>query len=168
VQDREIWLLKQSSPGAPVATGIVGAMVDFSPSGDFMAYTTGAGGFLRGQVMVTPYPGHSTHVPVGDGCCPLWDRRGGLMYYMRGVQGKQFTIEVVAVPIATEPTFRATGPGKVLFEGPFRSDGPFRNYDVTHDGSRFLVIRQVPPSEAISHIKVDQDWFEILNRATDD
>jgi hypothetical protein len=30
------------------------------------------------------------------------------------------------------------------------------------------MIRQVPPSEAISHIVVDQDWFEILNRATDD
>jgi hypothetical protein len=132
-----------------------------------MAYSSTAGAAFGGQVMVTPYPGLSTHVPVADGCCPIWDRRGGLLYFMRSVPGRQFTIQVLAMPIATEPAFRPLGPAKVLFEGPFRSDGPFRNYDVTGDGSRFLMVRQVPPSEAITHIVIDQDWFDILNRATD-
>jgi Tol biopolymer transport system component len=168
IQDRAIWFLKQSSPGTPLATHITGAAVDFSPSGDFMAYTTTAGSAVRGQVMVTPYPSHSTHISLGDGCCPVWDRRGGFLYYMRSVAGRQFTIQVIAVPIATKPAFTATAPGKVLFEGPFRNDGPFRNYDVTPDGSKFFVVRQVPPSQAITHIVVDQQWFEILNRATDD
>jgi hypothetical protein len=143
------------------------ANVDFSPSGDFMAYSSTAGVAVAGQVMVTPYPGLGTHVAVADGCCPIWDRRGGLLYFMRSVPGRKFTIQVLAMPIATEPAFRAAGPGKVLFEGSFRSDGPFRNYDVTRDGTKFLVVREVPPSDAITHIVIDQDWFEILNRATD-
>jgi hypothetical protein len=36
------------------------------------------------------------------------------------------------------------------------------------DSSKFLVVRQAPPSAAITHIVVDQDWFEILNRVTGD
>jgi hypothetical protein len=167
-QDRTIWFLKQGSPTEPVSTGIVGSAVDFSPSGDFMAYNTLAGPVPRPQVMVTEYPTHRNHHPIGDGCCPIWDGRGGLLYYMRSVPGTRFTVQVVAVPVATEPAFRVTGAEKVLFDGPFRNDGPFRSYDVWHDASKFLMVRQVPPSEVIVHIHIDQDWFETLNRATSD
>ena len=53
----------------------------------------------------------------------------------------------MAVPVATTPAFSAGTP-QLLFEGPFRMDGPFRAYDVTPDGQRFLMVREVPRPQA--------------------
>ena len=64
--------------------------------------------------------------------------------------GGPLKIRVMAVPITTTPTFSAGTP-RVLFEGPFRIDGPFRGYDVTPDGQRFLMVREVPQQPAVYH-----------------
>jgi hypothetical protein len=70
----------------------------------------------------------------------------------------------MAVPITTTPTFSAGTP-RVLFEGPFRIDGPFRGYDVTPDGQRFLMVREVPQQPGrVSQIVLVQNWLEELKR----
>ena len=70
----------------------------------------------------------------------------------------------MAVPITTTPTFSA-GPPRVLFEGPFRIDGPFRGYDVTPDGQRFLMVREVPQQPTrVSQMVLVQNWLEELKR----
>jgi hypothetical protein len=52
-----------------------------------------------------------------------------------------------------------------LFEGPFRVDGPFRGYDVTPDGQRFLMVREVPqPTARVAQMVLVQNWFEELKR----
>jgi len=50
-----------------------------------------------------------------------------------------------------------------LFEGPFRVDGPFRPYDATPDGQRFLFVRaaEQPPAR-VSQMVLVQNWFEEL------
>ena len=70
----------------------------------------------------------------------------------------------MAVPITTTPTFSAGTP-RVLFEGPFRIDGPFRGYDVTPDGQRFLMVREVPQQPGpVSQMVLVQNWIEELKR----
>ena len=70
----------------------------------------------------------------------------------------------MAVPITTTPTFSAGTP-RVLFEGPFRIDGPFRGYDVTPDGQRFLMVREVPQQPTrVSQMVLVQNWLEELKR----
>ena len=70
----------------------------------------------------------------------------------------------MAVPITTTPTF-SVGTPRVLFEGPFRIDGPHRGYDVTPDGQRFLMVREVPQQPAsVSQIVLVQNWLEELKR----
>jgi hypothetical protein len=53
----------------------------------------------------------------------------------------------------------------VLFEGPFRTDGPFRGYDVTPDGQRFLMVREIEqPSMRVSSMVLVQNWQEEVKR----
>jgi hypothetical protein len=71
---------------------------------------------------------------------------------------------MMAVPIATTPTF-SVGAARVLFEGPFRTDGPFRGYDVTPDGQRFLMVREIEqPSMRVSSMVLVQNWQEEVKR----
>jgi hypothetical protein len=73
-------------------------------------------------------------------------------------------VRVMAVSITTTPVFSADAP-RPLFEGPFRADGPFRGYDVTPDGQRFLMVREVPqPPARVTHIVLVQNWTEELKR----
>jgi hypothetical protein len=68
------------------------------------------------------------------------------------------------VPITTTPTFSAGTP-RVLFEGPFRIEGPLRGYDVTPDGQRFLMVREVPQQRVrVSQMVLVQNWLEELKR----
>jgi hypothetical protein len=70
----------------------------------------------------------------------------------------------MAVPITTTPTFSAGTP-RVLFEGPFRIDGPSRGYDVTPDGQRFLMVREVAQQPGrVSQMVLVQNWLEELKR----
>jgi len=53
-----------------------------------------------------------------------------------------------------------------VVRGPFRSDGgSFRNYDVTPDGQRFLMVQEVerPPARVSQMVPV-QNWVEELKR----
>jgi len=48
---------------------------------------------------------------------------------------------------------------------PFRIDGPFRIYDVTPDGQRFLMVREIAqPAARLSQIVLVQNWTEELRR----
>ena len=70
----------------------------------------------------------------------------------------------MAVPITTTPTF-SVGTPRVLFEGPFRIDGPLRGYDVTPDGQRFLMVREAPQQPGrVSQIVLVQNWLGELRR----
>ncbi len=70
---------------------------------------------------------------------------------------------MMAVPIATQPTF---SPGKpaMLFEGDYLS-GPFPatgvTYDVSRDGQRFLMVKE---EASATQINVVVNWFEELKR----
>jgi hypothetical protein len=90
---------------------------------------------------------------------PLWAPGGRKLYY-RDPTGKR----VLVVSIATDRSLQVGKP-RVLFEGDFHFDYPYgRNYDITPDGRRFLMLQNVelppPPSQFI----VVLNWFEELER----
>jgi len=65
------------------------------------------------------------------------------------------------VAIKTEPTFTA-GRSAVLFTGDYQSIGYNRQYDVTPDGQRFLMLKQ--EQTRVGQINVVLNWFEELKR----
>ena len=70
---------------------------------------------------------------------------------------------MMAVPIATEPTFTA-GPAKVLFKGRYFDAGG-HYYDVARDGQRFLMLKDRESTGAsVLPIILIENWQEELKR----
>jgi hypothetical protein len=74
-------------------------------------------------------------VSVAGGTEPAWSRDGRELFYRSG-QG-----EMVAVRVETEGAF-STGATDALFpDSDYRSQSTRRQYDVSQDGERFILIR---------------------------
>ncbi len=88
----------------------------------------------------------------------MWSPKGNDLFYRNGDK-------MMAVAIETEPEL-SVGTTRLLFEGRFLGTGPVhlrRNYDVSADGQRFLMIKReqdLVPTEII----VILNWFEELKR----
>jgi serine/threonine-protein kinase len=160
----DIWLVSLDTQSEPqfVTPGI---QADFSADGRWLA--TSQGGPVETQVYVRPYPGlgRRDRVSSGRGSGPVWRRDGRELYYVENASADgPLRIRMMAVPITTTPAFSAGNP-RVLFEGPFRTDGPFRGYDVTPDGQRFLMVQEVPqPPVRVSQMVLVQNWSEELKQ----
>ena len=163
-----LWLLPRQGKSEPrllFNDSIDALEAEFSPDGRFLAYTSG--GFVRSQVYVRAYPGLDRREPVaGEGSrAPVWRKDGRELFYLEASpQNGRLIARVMAVPVTTTPTF-SVGAAHMLFEGPFRVDGPFRAYDVTPDGQRFLMVRAVEqPPARITQMVLVQNWLEELKR----
>jgi hypothetical protein len=90
---------------------------------------------------------------------PLWARNMNELLYLDG------TGNLTTVPIQTKPAFKAGTPTRLL-ERRYFSASQGRSYDVSPDGQRFLMIKQMQaPDEAVNtslSIVVVQNWFEEL------
>jgi len=89
---------------------------------------------------------------------PLWNPNGRELFYRLGNR-------LMAVPVATDPAFSAGRP-VMLFAGeylasPFPATGV--TYDVTRDGQRFLMVKDIEQASA-TQINVVVNWFEELKR----
>ncbi|MHC4632354.1 MAG: TolB-like translocation protein, partial [Planctomycetota bacterium] len=110
----------------------------------------------QSEVYVTPYPGPGgKKVSTGGGYHPVWSRDSKELFYRSGDK-------MMAVTYETEPEFRVTG-SEVLFEGRYLS-GWYRNYDVSLDGQRFLMIKESEEQPAATQLIVVLNWFEELKR----
>jgi serine/threonine-protein kinase len=127
----------------------------FSPDGDWIAYVSDAEG--RPEVYVTPYPGpgKKEKISTDGGYQPVWSRDGKELFYRRGD-------EMIAATIETEPEFRVTD-SEVLFEGRYLT-GWYRNYDVSRDGQRFLMVKESEDQPAATQLIVVLNWFDELKR----
>jgi hypothetical protein len=72
---------------------------------------------------------------------------------------------MISVKVSTNPTF-SVGSSSVLFSNAsFLSDGVYRQYDISPDDQRFLMIRSLPASGADKLIVVE-NWLAELNGKT--
>ncbi len=131
---------------------------EVSPDGSWLAYASNESG--REEIYVRPFPdvdsGGRWQVSTGGGTQPLWARSGEEIFYRSGEA-------LMAVAVQTEPSFVAGNP-EVVFEGQYAMTQGGRTYDVSADGERFLMMRQVESSSGTAQIIVVQNWFEELNR----
>ena len=130
-----------------------------SRAGNWIAYASTETG--QREVYVQRFPGLGDKLPISTdgGQQPVWSPDGSELFY-RGPRG------MMAVPVDTEPMFRAGDP-EVLFEQQyyyFRGD---RTYDVAPDG-RFLMIKAGATTDdgsaPTAQITVVLNWFEELKR----
>ena len=127
---------RQTAPVPLVATGFTELAPAISPNGRWMAYSSNETG--RSEIFVVPFPNAGEAkwpVSVGGGTEPSWSRDSDELFYRNGLG------DMVAVGVTLEPTFSA-GPTSVLFSAtPYLDNAVHRQYDVSPDAQRFVMIR---------------------------
>jgi hypothetical protein len=87
----------------------------------------------------------------------VWARNPSELFYRNS--GKMMVVDV-----ATQSGFHAAKP-RMLFEGHYVADKVRqRNYDVTPDGQRFVMVKPSEQELAATQINVVLNWFEELKR----
>jgi serine/threonine-protein kinase len=133
-----------------------------SPNGRWIAYMSGELGQL--EVFVRPYPktdGGKWKVSTSGGKHPLWSRNGRELYY------RDFEGAILAVPVPPGPRFLRGTPAIILpANSSYVGKGAAvsgRHYDLSHDGTRFLMVKSVESTGDRSMVVV-QNWTEELKR----
>ena len=134
-----------------------------SPDGRWIAYQTDESGGL--EVLVRPFPQIEDgrwEVTTDGGHTPMWSPDGRELFFFS--QGAMW-----AVPIDTEPTFRALTPER-LFQGAYVAGpgGVLVPFDIAPNGERFLMRKRgtATPTDnaAAPDLVVVQNWLEELKR----
>jgi hypothetical protein len=117
-------------------------------------------------VYVKPYPGPGARVQISSdgGRAPVWARNGQELFY-HTIPDAGGSSVMMAVDIVMGPEIRAAAP-RSLFRGDYAHPSPVRNYDVTADGQRFLMVRddRAPLVDEAREIQVVLNWHEELKR----
>jgi serine/threonine-protein kinase len=126
----------------------------FSPDGRAVAYTSDETGEYH--VNVSPFPPTGLRRQVsreGGAEEPLWSPTGDRLYYRNGQR-------LMSVSIGWTPELQV-GPPQVVFERDW-VNVPGRSYDISPDGTRFLVI--LPESGSASQLNVILGWRDEVRR----
>ena len=155
---QDIWLVSTEDRTARVflQTPASEHGATFSPDGRFVAYISDELG--DDEVFVRPVSGDAgqRQVSYGGGTEPLWAPSGELFYRNRR--------EMVVVEVTTDPDLMVGTP-EILFQGPYVLSSVLgRNYDVTRDGQRILMIQPPDPSDSTARLNAVVNWFQELNR----
>jgi Tol biopolymer transport system component len=157
---RDLWLLPMAGNRGPepfVQTPANEEGPDFSPDGRWLAYSSDGSGTFQVYVQAFPGPGPKWQVSTDGGTEPCWARKGGELFYWNGDR-------MMSVSVKTAPEFAAGRPSLL-----FRSSHPKlrsgrRNYDVTPDGQRFLMITGHDQQLSATQVNVVLKWFDDLRK----
>jgi Tol biopolymer transport system component len=157
---RDIWMLNLKEGRKPqpfLQTPFSETSPAFSTDGRWIAYDSDESGRLEIYVRPFPGPGSTTQVSTDGGSTPVWSADGHELFYRDGDK-------MMAVSITLQPTFHPSQP-QVLFERPYSTPSFYpRNYDVTPDGRRFLMIKENEQVSAATVINVVTNWLEELKQ----
>jgi len=156
---QDIWVLPMDARRKPrplLTTQFVEGGPMVSPDGQWLAFVSNESG--DNEVYVRQFSGSrkKTRISNDGGQELAWAPDGHELFYRSGDR-------MMAVDIVTRPTLK---PGKphVLFERVFAKGGPWRNYDVSLDGRRFLMLKPTKEDVPITQLNVVLNWLEELKQ----
>ena len=117
---------------------------EFSPDGRWLAYVSSQSGLAEVYVQPYPGPGERHLISTDGGLQPTWSRDGRELFYVRPHAAGVPTLFSVA--IAQGAAFRAGTPTP-LFANADLATAWGRSYDVSLDGSKFLMTLSATPVE---------------------
>jgi len=123
-----------------------------SPDGQWLAFVSNESGDNEVYVRRFSGSGRKIRISTRSGQEVAWRPDGHELFYRTGDR-------MMAVDIVTQPTLRAGKP-HLLFERTFAKGGPWRNYDVSRDGRRFLMLKPATEDVALTQMNVVLNWFE--------
>jgi serine/threonine protein kinase/Tol biopolymer transport system component len=131
----------------------------FSPDGRSLAYVSNETG--RQEVYLRSFPDSSYRIRISTdgGTEPVWSRRGREIFYRQGMH-------YFSVAIPQDPSKRPGSPA-LMFDGDYvvPSQIPGNpSYDVTPDGTGFIMIAPAGVSSRLIRIDVMLGWTDALHR----
>ena len=126
-----------------------------SPDGRWLAYVSNYSG--PDEVYVTSFPKAGARVKISNsgGHSPSWSPDGKTLYYVEGMKMIAAALETDAAVRVVERT--------VLFDDEYVQYRWSRQYDITPDGKRFIMIKNPPPG----NVEVITNWFAELEQLND-
>jgi Tol biopolymer transport system component len=129
-----------------------------SPDGKWMAFESDHSG--RFEVYVRPFPDVDSGqwpVSTAGGQEPVWSPTGREIFYVSDDN------RMMAVPVSMTRGFVAEKPVTLFDAKPYFFGGQGRNYDVTNDGQRFVMVKNpVNASGRSTPINIVLNWAEEL------
>jgi Tol biopolymer transport system component len=165
----DIWMLpigdndKPNTPEPFLKTPSDEMQPALSPDGRWLAYVSNASG--REEIYVTPVPGPGGKMMISTngGVKPAWAPSGRELFYLELPLKPAKSFRMMVADVDTQPEFRPSKP-RLLFEGPYDLGSIFfRNYDVSSDGQRFVMLKHQDESSP-QQINVVLNWFDELKR----
>ncbi len=128
----------------------------FSPDGRWLAYISDESGRLEIYAQAFPGPGEKRTLSSEGGKQPVWSHDGREIFYRDGDR-------IMVVPLQIEPAFRPGTPRMLFAARSFASTpGGYPNYDVSLDGTRFIMIETDATERNEIHVVLN--WSEELKR----
>ncbi len=136
-----------------------------SPDAKWLAYSAGEASGKTFDVFVQPWPALDRRwkVSTAGGIEAAWTRGGRELVYRQPARGDRDTTRMMSVDIRVDPAL-TVGVPHALFAAPFVGSNPLRNWDVTADGSRFIVVQNTMVHAPPGDIHVMVNWFPELRR----
>ena len=153
----------RAEPAPLLQTPFEETSAEISPDGNWLAYQSNSSGVF--EVYVRPFPDvlkDQQLISTGGGTEPLWGSKGRELFY------RDPTGAVMRVPVVPGSMWAAGAPAR-LFDAPSyaaSASGLARTYDVSPDGSRFVMMKNSPSPQTSTgdRIIVVQHWFDELKR----
>ncbi len=131
---------------------------DLSPDGTFVAYESDES--TRQEIYVRPFPNVDAgkwQISTAGGTKPAWSPTGRELFYVDP------TGVLMAVPVQTSPTFKAGNPTKLFAAPNIATLASARFYDVSRDGQRFILIKELPPPPGQALVPAGPTFVVVLN-----
>ena len=144
----DLWSLPATGKAAPVLrTRYAEAHGRLSPDGRWLAYDSDESGQLEVYVQTFPGAEGKWQISPAGGTRPVWSRSGNELFYVSADN------KLTSVSVQTGDRF-AKGVPRPLFDVHMPPTG---TYDVSRDGSRFLILKGIDP-EVAAPITVVVNW----------
>ena len=157
----DLWHLKRKEDGSTfeskpfLQTQFNETSASFSPDGRFLAYCSDESGQF--EVYVQPFPGGGPkqQVSTNGGSQPRWNKSADELFYVEGDR-------LIGVSVATAPSFSVGSATPLFSDSTLSVTSPDRReYDVSADGQRFVLVEPVEDDEAKPPaIHIVENWFE--------
>jgi serine/threonine-protein kinase len=134
------------------------AQPDFSPDGQWIAYTSNESEREEVYIRSFPGPGRIYRVSNEGGNQPLWAKNGKQLFY-------RWQGQVWVVDVQTNNGLAKSRPRRLFESSEYGSYIPVRCWDLSPDGQRFLMVKveQSKPSPATEVVLI-QNWLEELKQ----
>ena len=151
-------LTGERQPRSYLATPFTETYGNVSPDGRWLAYQSDdADGRVEIYVQSFPEAGQKVRVSQGGGQLARWRKDGKELYYVAPDD------KLMVVPVQTGTGFTAGTPVALFTMGSYGRRTDRYMYDVSADGQKFLVIRQLEDA-SLRPLTVVQNWTELLKK----